>query len=53
MAAESRERLAALRAAGHVRVYRQGREDVVLPTVPAVFMVELADEQARPGPSRA
>ena len=43
---ESRERLAGLRAAGHVRVYRQGREDVVLPTVPAVFMVELADAAA-------
>lgn len=43
---ESRERLAALRAAGHLRVYRQGREDIVLPTVPAVFMVELADAAA-------
>lgn len=43
---ESRERLAALRAAGHVRVYRQGHEDIVLPTVPAVFMVELADAAA-------
>ncbi|AXM99536.1 hypothetical protein [Acetobacter pomorum] len=43
---ESRERLAGLQAAGHVRAYRQGREDVVLPTIPAAFMVELADAAA-------
>lgn len=46
LSSESRERLAGLRAAGHVRVYRQGREDVVLPTIPALFMVELADAAA-------
>ncbi|TIW61036.1 MAG: type I restriction enzyme HsdR N-terminal domain-containing protein [Mesorhizobium sp.] len=46
LSSESRERLAGLQAAGHVRAYRQGREDVVLPTIPAVFMVELADAAA-------
>lgn len=43
LSSESRQRLAGLQAAGHVHAYRQGREDVVLPTIPAVFMVELAD----------
>jgi hypothetical protein len=46
LSSESRQRLAGLQAAGHVRAYRQGREDVVLPTIPALFMVELADAAA-------
>ncbi|WP_271882072.1 hypothetical protein [Phaeobacter italicus] len=43
---EAREQLAALQSAGHVRAYRQSREDVVLPTIPTAFMVELADAAA-------
>ncbi len=43
---EGREELANLAAAGWVRTLRLGHEDVVAPTVPAAFMVELAEAAA-------
>ena len=43
LAPESREHLAALKAAGWIQTYRQGKDDVVVPTIPAAFLFELAD----------
>jgi hypothetical protein len=44
LSGESREALAQLMAAGWARTYREaGGEDVVVPTVPAAYLVELAD----------
>jgi len=44
LSGEARDCLAGLRAAGWVRTYRHAsREDVVVPTAPAAFLVELAD----------
>ncbi|MEJ7776984.1 MAG: type I restriction enzyme HsdR N-terminal domain-containing protein [Sphingomicrobium sp.] len=40
---ESQARLSDLRATGHVRTFRKGRIDVVVPTIPAAFLVELAE----------
>ena len=44
LSGEACDRLTGLTAAGWVRTYRHhGREDVVVPTMPAAFLVELAD----------
>lgn len=43
---EGREEVANLVAAGWVRTLRLGRDDVVAPTVPAAFLVEMAEAAA-------
>jgi hypothetical protein len=44
LSGEARDSLAGLKAAGWVRTYRHaGREDVVVPTLPAAYLIELAD----------
>jgi Type I restriction enzyme R protein N terminus (HSDR_N) len=44
LSAEAQDSLAGLKAANWVRTYRHaGREDVVVPTVPAAYLTELAD----------
>jgi hypothetical protein len=44
LSGEARDSLAGLKAAGWVRTYRHaGRDDVVVPTLPAAYLVELAD----------
>lgn len=44
LSGEARDSLAGLKASGWVRAYRHGgREDVVVPALPAAYLIELAD----------
>ncbi|MBB3149173.1 hypothetical protein FHS21_005625 [Phyllobacterium trifolii] len=43
LSAESHASLRELRTTGQIRTYRRGRIDVVVPTIPALFVAELAE----------
>lgn len=43
LSAESHASLRELRSLGHIRTYRRGHTDVVVPTIPALFVAELAE----------